>query len=260
MRLACSTIPFQNMPLGSTLRTIKDLGFNCVDLPIYTFREWCHLTPEDVRKDPAMAMALIDTAVATSGVEVGMLLTATNADSNQERGDFVAVCDLAVRLGVKMITVDPWFRDEWVERNRMKDFLIIANERKLTLCLETHPMGLSVDPEVAYRLVSETPGLRMTLDAANMLSHGFSPVTWIPLFPYVSHVHMKDAGHTPDRRQVPWGTGEMDPAFIINGLKREKYDGIVSIDYTGPNKDDSVQFDPIPEILKAKADLEKLIA
>ena len=71
---------------------------------------------------------------------------------------------------------------------------------------------------------------------------------------------MKDAGHTPDRRQVPWGTGELDAAFIINGLKRVKYDGIISIDYTGPRADDGVKFDPVPEILKAKAELERLIA
>jgi len=249
MKLSCSTIPFQNMPLGSSFRRMKELGFGIADLPIYTYKEWCHVTPEGVRQDPAMALALIDTAVTTSGIEIGMILTATNADSNQ-----------AVRLGVKMITVNSWFKDEWVERNRLKDFLIITRERGQVLCLETHPLGPAVDPEVAHHLVSETPGLRLTLDAANMLSHGFAPVTWIPLFPYVSHVHIKDAGHTPDRRQVPWGTGELDAAFIINGLKRVKYDGIISIDYTGPRSDDSIKFDPIPEILKAKADLEKLIA
>jgi len=258
--LSCSTIPFQSLPLGSALRRLRELGFTRADLPIFTFRDWCHITPEDVRKDPAMALGLIDTAVATSGVEIGMLLVSTNGDSNQERGDFEAVCNLAVRLGVKAITANPWMPDEWIERNRLKDFMHMTNERKLTLCVETHEIGCTVDPEAAYRLVSETPGLKLTMDVANLLSHGFPPVTWIPLFPYVGHCHIRDGGHTPDTRQLPWGAGEMDAAFVVSALKRVKYDGLISVDYIGPRAEDSVKFDPVPEIIKAKEALEKLIA
>jgi len=260
MKLACTTFPFQSLPLGAALRHIRELGFEWVDLPIYSAREWGYLTPEEVRNEPAMALGLIETATLTSGVGIAAITLSTNAESNQERGDFEAVCNMAARLGVGIINVFAYLKDEWLARNRLKDFLAIVRERKLTLCVENSPTTIAIDPETAYRLVAETPGLMISLNPANLTAYGYSAVTWTQLFPYVRNCFVRDGGHTPDMRQMPWGTGEVDWAFVLNGLRKSNYDGPLTIAYIGTRPDDSLRFDPEPEILKARVVMEKFIA
>lgn len=258
--VSCSLFPFQNIPLGAALRRIQDLGFERADLPLYHLREWCHITVEDVRRDPVMSLAQIQTAQLASGVTVSSIQVHTDPLSNSERGDFEAVCNLASRLGVGLVSTFALLKDEWLARNRMKDFLIIARERKLTLSIETAPPSFAVDPEAAYRLVSETPGLFLTLNPANLTAYGHPAVTWTQLFPFVRQCYVRDGGHTPDLRQVPWGKGEVDWEFVVNGLKRANYQGDFVIEYIGPRVEDTIKFDPEPEIVKAREALQKLVA
>lgn len=258
--ISCSVFPFQNVPLGAALRRIRDLGFERADLPVYHMREWCHITVEDIRRDPVMSLAQIQTAQLSSGITVSSIQTLTDASSNSERGDFEAVCNMAVRLGIGRVTTFALLGDEWLARNRVKDFLGIARDRKLAFSIETAPPSFAVDPEAAYRLVSETPGLFLTLNPANLTAYGHPAVTWTQLFPFVRHCYVRDAGHTPDMRQVPWGKGEVDWELVTNGLKRAGYKGDYVIEYVGPRPEDTIKFEPEPEIVKAREAMEKLIA
>jgi len=260
MKLCCSTITFQGLPLDGALGRIHELGFELADLLIYTASEWGHLAPEDVRADPDAAFDHIESAQKTGGVRVASLQVLTNENSDRERGDFEAACDLAARLGIGTISTFCFKRDPTLERNRLKDFLTITRDRGQTLCVETAPWSFILDPEAAYGLLAGTPGLFLTLHTGSLTSHGFPKATWTQLFRFVRNCYITDAGPTPDRGQVPWGTGEVDFPFLINGLRKAGYNGPLTIEYAGPRKEDTLMFDPIPEIVKARDTLQKLIS
>ncbi len=260
MKLGCSTITFQGMALGDALVRIGELGFKWADLLAYTFREWGHLAPENVRKDPVAAREVIEAAQKRSGVRVASLQVYTNLKSSAERGDFEACCELAARLGIPIVSTFCFRRDETLERNRLRDFLGIARDRGLTLCVETATWSYILDPEKAYALVAGLRGLYLTLHTGSLTSYGFPAATWTPLFPFVRNVYIVDAGATPDLGQVPWGTGTVDFPFMVNGLRKAGYDGSLTVEYAGPRKEDAVKFDPVPEIVKARKELEKLVS
>jgi sugar phosphate isomerase/epimerase len=81
----------------------------------------------------------------------------------------------------------------------------------------------------------------VTLDAGHMASCGYDPVEALSkLKGHLKAVHLKDVARAGDDRNVVLGTGVAKSAAVIEELKRQRYSGLVAIEFeegTDPHAD-----------------------
>jgi len=122
------------------------------------------------------------------------------------------------------------------ETPRLRALVDVAGQHGRTLCLETHIDTLTQDPLTAERLAQEAQGLGLTLDPSHYLSQGRSEESWRCLYPYVRHVHLRDAGPGRERIQTRWGQGQLPLATLIQRLRAVNYQGALSVEYISPGR------------------------
>ncbi len=110
---------------------------------------------------------------------------------------------------------NPWFRDRKFEYQSVNDLLRALD-------------GLS-------------GAVGVTLDAGHMASCGYDPVEALSkLKGHLKAVHLKDVARAGDDRNVVLGTGVAKSAAVIEELKRQRYSGLVAIEFeegTDPHAD-----------------------
>lgn len=131
----------------------------------------------------------------------------------------------------------------------------IAQKRQVTIALETHPSTLVDNIESTLWLIEKvaSPNLKVNLDIYHMFEVHKNPITVLEaLFPYLEHVHAKNAYFRPEEREQakhpllhdprpkanfagvrPLASGEMDYIPFIEALARKNYQGYVSVEWFG---------------------------
>jgi len=256
--IACSTMPFEGLPLSQALSEIARYGFGWTDIVICHAKDWGHLKPSQVRDEPLECLEMMARATQESGVRYVAINLVTEYFSPSERGQFEAVCILAERIGIPVVTIQAFRKDTDAEYRRMADFLAIAADHGVTIAAETlYP--LLTDPRRAVKLVGERPGLKLTVDPGHLFGAGISPEKFAPLYPLAGHVHLWDTGGTLERPQVPFGEGLLEPALggLVRGLASTGYAGALTIEYMGLRSgSDARPFDPGTTIVPLKKALE----
>ena len=84
---------------------------------------------------------------------------------------------------------------------------------------------------MAVRLCEAEPGLGLTLDASHYYAGPNQGSDFSAVFPYVRHVHLRDAGADWEHLQVPAGAGRVDFRRIVEGLHAQGYKGKFAIEY-----------------------------
>ena len=252
MRLACSTFPFQGLPLAETFIQIHELGFRYSDLVISHDPRWGHIQPEQVLNDPLPVLEQLEEAEAKSRVKIAAFNVSLEMASISERGQFEAVCKLARRMRVPLINVVAGERDELVEFRRLRDFHALAAECGALLAVETYVPSLFARPKQAAELAEALRGTRLTLDTGHLLQQGIAMEAWEPLYPHVGHVHVKDAGPTLDRYQVPFGEGGLQVGTLVEALRHVRFGGTLSIEYAGSRPGDAIRIEADTEIARVR--------
>jgi len=260
LRVACSSFPFQGLPLGLTLARMRELGFRWADLSVHHDPVWGHLQPEHVRQEPRAAFDALRRAREESGVGVAAINLNSEMFAHAERGHVEAVCALARRAGAPVVSMLAGDRDEVVEVRRLRDFVGVATDHGLVLALETYEHSPYRDPARALALTHVVPGLKLALDTGHLMCTGSGQETWAPLFPHVAHVHVKDAGPSWGEYQVPVGKGQLDVPALIASLRAAGYDGALTVEYIGPRPRDVHKYDVETEIRKMRELLERTLA
>ncbi len=256
MRLACSTFPFQGLPLTGALTRIHELGFRFADLVMSHDPRWGHLEPHQVLHDPLPVLEQLEEAEGRSGVKLAAFSVGLEVGSLSERGQFDAVCKLARRMRVPVLTVHAGTGDELVEYRRLRDFHALATECGLTLCVETYTPSIFQEPKLAAELLDGLRGVRLTLDTGHLLSQGFLADTWGPLYRHTGHVHVWDAERAPENPQVPYGRGLLDLPALVAGLRAANFAETLTVEYFGVVTGVRTPFDSEPEIVKVREALE----
>jgi sugar phosphate isomerase/epimerase len=254
-------MPFEGLPLSQALSEIARYGFGWADIVISHAQDWGHLKPDQVKDDLLECLEILARATQVSGVRYTAINLVTEYFSPSERGQFEAVCVLAGRIGIPVLTVQAFVKDTDAEYRRIADFLAIAAEHGVTVAAETN--SLLTNPRKAVKLVAERPGLKLTVDPGHLFGAGVSPEKFAPLYPLAGHVHLWDTGGTNERPQVPFGEGLLAPALggLVAGLKAAGYDGALAIEYVGRrSRADAHQFDPETTIVPLKKALEGYLA
>ncbi|MEK7474027.1 MAG: sugar phosphate isomerase/epimerase [Candidatus Coatesbacteria bacterium] len=257
--VACSTYPFQSLPLDQALVRMDELGFRYADLSISQVAGAGHMTPAQVREEPVAALEIIESAMDRSHVRIVVLDLETKPFDLTERGQVEAVCRLARRAGAGVVNVmRAGGKDDAVDLRRLRDFAHVARDFDLMLTVE--PRGrLTMSPQEAAEAAADA-GFRITLDVGRMLSGGIPQEAWAPLYPVLGHVHLYDTKGEDGRRQVPWGTGNVQVGSLMTALRAARYRGFVTAEYLSPTPGDPAPFDPEPELVKLRRAVEAELA
>jgi sugar phosphate isomerase/epimerase len=257
--VACSTYPFQSLPLGEALVRMDELGFRYADLSISHAPGSGHMTPEQVREEPVAALEILESAMERSRVRIVVFDLETKAFDLSERGQVEAVCRLARRAGVGILNVmRGGTGDDLVDMRRLRDFSRLAGDFGVVLTVEPR-RPLTMSPKEAAEAAVAT-GFRITLDVGRLLGGGIPQDAWGPVYPVISHVHLYDTKGEEGRRQVPWGTGKVQVGPLIAALKAARYRGFVTAEYLPPAPGDPLPFDPEPELVKLRRAVEEEIS
>ena len=232
-----STLGWSKASLEEALAGIAALEFGQADLALH--EGWAHLSPADLAAGGPARVQQEASRVRATVERLGMKrVSACNVglgrvEAAEQRRRLEAVCDLAQALEVPVITIPaaPQGAPFEAEVGRLRELLPVAAGRGVQLTVETHVGCLTETPEVAVRLCQEAQGVALTLDPSHYYAGPNQGTDFSAVFPYVRHVHLRDAGKRREELQVPAGSGEVDWDALVRGLHDAGYEGKFAIEY-----------------------------
>jgi sugar phosphate isomerase/epimerase len=144
-----------------------------------------------------------------------------------------AVADLAVELGVPLVTVlgsasGTKFASAF---DRLKAIREIHAARGLITSMKTHRGLVGEMPGDAVRLCEAVPDLGLTLEASHYLVGANQGEPFWQVLPHVRHVTLRDARIIPVALQMAPGYGDVDFGQIITRLHDHGYEGKFAVEY-----------------------------
>jgi sugar phosphate isomerase/epimerase len=183
----------------------------------------------------------------------------------RERGrlEFAAAVRVASDLGVHGLTILPgvtWAEDPdagWavcVEELAWR--VETASTLDVQVRIEPHAGSIVPLPELASRLCSEVPGLRLTLDLSHFEVQAVTLDRMLTLAPLAGHVHVRAA--RPGAIQVRWRDNETDFAALVEALVASGYPGAFCVEYVPMPKWRCDEVDVVTEALAMRDALHEL--
>lgn len=221
MFIAASTHSFGNQSFADTCGQLVDLEYDKVEL--WLDNEQSPLRPAELGANP-------EKFIATYRETTRLTPVAFHCETDPGTESFDGLCRLGKLLRVTQITLPAGqlgtpFNEEI---DRLRQRLAVANAAGMRLSLKTQNGHLTEDPQTAVELCQAIPGLGLTLDVSHYMCGKYAAQSHDALYPYVSHVHLRDTSAT--QLQVPVGLGEVDYARIIAQLRRVSYGRVLSVE------------------------------
>lgn len=236
-RLGCSSISFRHLELDAALRTMRDVGFQEIDLG--ALPGVCNHVPYDL---DAAAVAAVSTKVAASGLrlrsvngDIGDLNAVLDAGAQAARARHLdALLTLTANTGAKALVLPCGALDHHPVRSEEADLdlvaaqLVAAGRRAaefgvelwteslhfLRFCWNLERAGLLAD-----RLAGS--GVGIVMDFSHISAAGEDVQAYLDRHRgRISHVHLRDA--VPGNINLSIGNGDAD---FAGGLKRLAADG-----------------------------------
>ena len=232
MSIACSSLAFSKMPLETAFSRIARLGFRCVDLA--AFEGWAHVQPSELVTHRDTVVRRVEQAMARYDLAVVALIAGpgtNDAATLQTRGR--ALLELAHALGANVVTLPAGPRTRSISEAAasLRPLVDMAASLDITLTVETHVGQVTERPEDAEALLRQVPGLGLTFDPSHFYAGPARGAGFEILYPYVRHVHIRDARDSWETVQVAMGSGNVDFRAIFADLRAQGYDGALSIEY-----------------------------
>ncbi|MGL5657926.1 MAG: sugar phosphate isomerase/epimerase family protein [Cetobacterium sp.] len=152
---------------------------------------------------------------------------------------FKHVLDISQILKVKYVRVFSFFlKKEQKEKykdlilEKMKSFIKEISELDIILLHENEKGIYGDDIESSLKLIEEVDSekFRLIFDPANFIQVGISPLkAYEKLKKFVEYVHLKDANFS-SQENVLIGTGDGEILELLKELKKEKYEGFLSLE------------------------------
>ena len=224
--------------------SLRELGFDFVDLTLEPTRAHPGVI------DPiAVSKVLAETGLQAVGHTAWYLPLASPFPGIQQAAfdEFSRCFDVFGRIGIHNVNVHPDQRvalhsaDAIIERNVEALWRLTerATEWKLQLMLENVP-GLFNRTEVLRQVFNSVPGLAWHLDVGHANLGAPSNVTESMLQTLgdrLIHVHLSDNKGGDADLHLPLGAGTIDWEAIVALLRRQRYDGTISLEVFSPDRD-----------------------
>ena len=242
VEFACHTWAFNDLPLTEALGTIARLGFRCVDIG-----SGPHLDIARVARDPRGVAAEIKRDLDIYNLTLSDLYLMhpriSSPEEDRRRKDidlFKALLPFIVALETPGVTLSPGLarpaEDEGAFQRTVDALREMVHAAELAtpatglrVSIEPHMDSMAQKPEMARRIVTQVPGLELTLDWAHMVCQDVFHDEIAALLPLTRHVQIRQAARA--QLQTPFERGRIDVPRVMRSLRDAGYDGVVSVEY-----------------------------
>ena len=238
MKYAFMSYSVPEMTLEQALEAASRWGYDGFEPRVAS--EHAHGVERSLDADQRRA---IRETVESSGVALCCLATgccyADLSSIDQQIDDTHAYIDLAGDLGCPRMRVFGGRFDEWLMREDAIDVVADslrlvadhAQERGVTLCLETHDDWCDPDHVAAVMNLVKHPNVGVNWDVMHPTRSADKSIdqAYQTLQPWIRHVHVHDGVNTTDRLEFKAiGEGDFDHRRVIELLQQDGYDGFLS--------------------------------
>lgn len=248
LNLACADFTFPLLPHDHVLDLIGMLDVKGVDIGLFEGRS--HLQPSQMFKKPgesARALAgklgdrgLLATDIFLQTAPDFFSLAINHPDATRRRRAremFEKTLEFAAACECRHVTALPGAHfdgeDHAVSFARCSDELAWRCERAcaagITFSVEAHVGSIAPLPELAEKLVKNTPGLTLTLDYTHFTRQGIPDRAIEGLISHASHFHAR--GASTGRLQTAMKANTIDYARVLAVMKQTAYSGSVTLEY-----------------------------
>lgn len=276
LRLSCGNYAWPNVRHSFVLDLIAELGFDAVDLGL--FSGYSVLEPEQVRDDVDRAAELVGGELATRGLhasdvfgipDMGLVrMSLSNPDPRDQRESAEFFHDLlrfTTRLGCKHMTLLPGTvldgEDAGSSLRRASEQLRWrvdeAATAGVTLGVEPHSGSNLEEPERVLELIESTPGLTLTLDYGHFVYAGVEQEATDVLLDHASHLHCR--GGRAGMVQTRLVDNTIDYARIVSELQNREFNGYASVEYVHDDRPGCSECDNLQEVLAFREHLQGLL-
>jgi sugar phosphate isomerase/epimerase len=239
-RLGCSSISFRHQDLPMALSTIRDIGFEEIDLG--ALPGVCNHVPYDLTAD---AVTEVIGQVEASGItvrsvngDVGDLNARLDADARAARQEHLnRLLSLTAGVGARALVLPCGAQDHAPVASLEEDLALVAEELTAAAAVarsygvelwteSLHFFRLSWNLDIASRLheLLADSGVGVVMDFSHIVAAGNDPVDYVNrVAPIVRHVHLRDA--VPGNIHLSIGNGAADFASGIAALLDAGYEG-----------------------------------
>ena len=270
-RISCSEYSFPAVPgQHERIGMVKLLGFDLVDLALF-LPDGSELVSDPGAVASRLAASLAAHGLASEDLFLSIGATVEEIAPNQRdsslrgqgRREFAAAARVAAELGVPGLTVLPGV--SWAEAPDTSWAVCVdelawrvdeAAALGIEVRIEPHAGSIVAVPELAARLCSEVPGLRLTLDASHFELQAVTVDRVLTLAPLTGHVHVRAA--KPGAIQVRCRDNETDFGALLAALRAAGYGGAYCVEYVPMPKWRCDELDVITEARATRAALEQL--
>lgn len=174
----------------------------------------------------------------------GVVKASTEADWRQ-------LFEFGKAMGIKIFTAEP-------EKRFLPFISRLCEEYKIDVAIHNHPSPSSYwSPDsVLMAIMGLSPRIGACADIGHWIRSGVDPVAGLKkLNGRIYHLHMKDLNEKNNKKahDVIWGTGVSGIAQVVAELKRQRFKGMISVEY------EHNWTNSIPEIIPGIQYLRKLL-
>lgn len=238
LEFSCHTWAFSDLTLPEALGTIARMGFRYVDIG-----SGSNLNTQRAAENPQRAaveiradLDLFNLKLADLYLLLPRISLADEERRQKELEQFRALLPFAEALGAPGITLSPGLAHpaedvEALDRVivALREMLNLTKPLGLQLSIEPHMDSMAESPEVALKLIKEVPGLKLTLDWAQLVCQDIFHDDIIKLIPHARHIQLRQAARA--QLQTPFERGRIDIPRVVKDVLDAGYQGILCVEY-----------------------------
>ena len=272
IKLAGSTFAFGNLSLEDSSKILSDMGFSYADIGGCGWSSFAEWVPQQVVKnidDPQGEGDRIRKITESHDLQISEFFICNFGHSvnhpdktirTQTRETFTKMAAIAKIAGFESMMMlpgdvhdadTPLVEDLGQSKQEAWDLSVqelsamvdIAESNGMRCNVEPCIFSIAHHPNDCAKLMNDVPGLGVTLDYAHQVQLELSHEEIEPMHQYARHVQCKQSA--PGEFQAKPDEGVIDFKRVMNKLKADKFDGVVSVEFVSS-----------PEVLEKGCDLK----
>lgn len=157
----------------------------------------------------------------------GIEVVAYGVVTGENEEDWKKIFSFAKDMGIGVINSEPKIEDlDMVNR--------LAGEYNLKVALHNHPKpSVYWHPDTVLEAMKGRENIKACADIGHWVRSGMEPVENLKkLEGHIISMHFKDLNEkSREAHDVPWGTGISNIEEVVKELKRQKFEGVISVEY-----------------------------
>ncbi len=235
MYFSCHTWAFHDLTLVEALGTIGRLGFRYADIGTGAGFPTNRAVAQAARTASEIRDELVINDLQLADLYL-MLPRISLADEERQRKDidlFKALLPFAAELKTPGITVSPGViaKDKGAfdrTAEALREMTEAATAVQIPLSIEPHLDSMAATPTAALKLIETVPGLRITIDWAQMVCQNIQHDEILRLLPHARHIQIRQAAK--NQLQTTWEKGKVDVAHVVADLIGGGYSSAVCVE------------------------------